>query len=42
MRDTSEANEDAPYDDYRVVVDLEWTTYRVRDYGLKKRMGPRL
>jgi hypothetical protein len=26
MRDTSEANEDAPYGDYRVVVDLTWTT----------------
>ncbi len=37
MRDKSEANEDAPYDDYRVIVDLEeWTTYRVRDYGNKK------
>ena len=36
MRDTSGANEDAPCDDYRVVVDLEWTTYRVRDYGNKK------
>lgn len=36
LRDTSDANEDAPYDDYRVVVDLEWSTYRVKDYGNKK------
>ena len=36
MRDTSDANEDAPYDDYRVVVDLEWSTFRVRDYANKK------
>ena len=36
MRDTSDANEDSPYDDYRVVVDLEWSSYRVRDYANKK------
>ena len=36
MRDTSDANEDAPCGDYRVVVDLEWSSYRVRDYGNKK------
>jgi len=29
-------NEDAPYDDYRVVFDLEWAPYRVSDYGNKK------
>ena len=36
MRDTSDANEDAPYDDYRVVVDLEWSTFRVRNDANKK------
>ena len=29
-------NEDSPYDYYRVVVDLEWSTDRVRDYANKK------
>ena len=34
MRD--DADEGTQYDDYRVVVDLEWSTYRVKDYGNKK------
>ena len=36
LRDTSNADEGTQYDDYRVVVDLEWSTYRVKDYGNKK------
>ena len=31
-----DADEGTQYDDYRVVVDLEWSTYRVKDYGNKK------
>ena len=36
LRDKSDADEGTQYDDYRVVVDLEWSTYRVKDYGNKK------
>jgi hypothetical protein len=31
LRDTSEE-----YDDYRVIVDLEWSQQKVKDYGNKK------
>ena len=33
--DKSDADEGTQNDDYRVV-DLEWSTYRVKDYGNKK------
>jgi hypothetical protein len=36
MRSTSDSNEVVQLDDHLVVVDLEWSTDRARDYANKK------
>ena len=36
MRDTSGNGEDEAYDDYRTVVDLDWSPGKINEYGKKK------
>ncbi len=39
MRDISDDDVDMPYDDYRIVVDLEWSSNKITGPGYNKKKG---